>query len=103
MRRAHEVQGCECELVHMLATRPSESENETSQRIQRDCVSILVNGWQPGSRPKKYGDHISHDVKGGSIHFQPQILFVLLEARGICPAPRLRLAAGCECVLRSRN
>ena len=25
--------------------------------------------------PKKYGDHISHDVKGGTkINFQPQIL-----------------------------
>jgi hypothetical protein len=24
--------------------------------------------------PKKYGDHISHDVKGGGINFQPQIL-----------------------------
>ena len=24
--------------------------------------------------PKKYGDHISHDVKGGDINFQPQIL-----------------------------
>ena len=24
--------------------------------------------------PKKYGDRISHDVKGGGINFQPQIL-----------------------------
>ena len=24
--------------------------------------------------PKKYGDHISHDVKGGGFNFQPQIL-----------------------------
>ena len=24
--------------------------------------------------PKKYGDHISHDVKGAGINFQPQIL-----------------------------
>ena len=24
--------------------------------------------------PKKFGDHISHDVKGGGINFQPQIL-----------------------------
>jgi len=24
--------------------------------------------------PKKYGDHISHNVKGGGINFQPQIL-----------------------------
>jgi hypothetical protein len=24
--------------------------------------------------PKKYGDRVSHDVKGGGINFQPQIL-----------------------------
>ena len=24
--------------------------------------------------PKKYGDHISHDVKGGGINFQPQLV-----------------------------
>ena len=39
--------------------------------------------------PKKYGDHISHDVKGGTkINFQPQILIQCSsgenEARALC-------------------
>jgi Bacteriophage Sf6, terminase small subunit-like len=30
--------------------------------------------------PKKYGDRISHDVKGGGINFQPQILIQCTSA-----------------------
>jgi hypothetical protein len=61
--------------------------------------------WHCGKlSPRKYGDHISHDVKGGAnIHFQPQILFqcnsadeglVDVHAAPEAAAPGLILAGG---------
>ena len=58
-----------------IADRGSESENENPQRIQRDRLRIDARKWMAARlAPKKYGDHISHDAKGGGINFQPQIL-----------------------------
>ena len=58
-----------------IADRGSESENENPQRIQRDRLRIDTRKWMAARlAPKKYGDHISHDVKGAGINFQPQIL-----------------------------
>jgi hypothetical protein len=59
-----------------IADRGSESENENPQRIQRDRLRIDARKWMAARlAPKKYGDHISHDVKGGTnINFHPQIL-----------------------------
>ena len=42
--------------------------------------------------PKKYGDHISHNVKGGINNFQPQILIQCSSGEGeefidVCAAP----------------
>jgi Bacteriophage Sf6, terminase small subunit-like len=59
-----------------IADRGSEGENENPQRIQRDRLRIDTRKWMAARlAPKKYGDQISHDVKGGTnINFQPQIL-----------------------------
>ena len=58
-----------------IADRGSESENENPPRIQRDRLRIDTRKWMAARlAPKKYGDRISHDVKGGGINFQPQIL-----------------------------
>jgi hypothetical protein len=43
--------------------------------IQRDRLRIDTRKWMAARlAPKKYGDRVSHDVKGGGINFQPQIL-----------------------------
>jgi Bacteriophage Sf6, terminase small subunit-like len=62
-------------LMPNIADHGSESENENPQRIQRDRLRIDTRKWMAARlAPKKYGDRISHDVKGGGINFQPQIL-----------------------------
>jgi len=42
------------------------------------AAAIGVGGknrtWSSEGTPGKYSDHITHDVKGGGINFQPQIL-----------------------------
>ena len=58
-----------------IADRGSESENENPQRIQRDRLRIDTRKWMAARlAPKKYGDRISHDVKGPGPNFQPAIL-----------------------------
>jgi len=61
---------------HSRRARTRCCENENPQRIQRDRLRIDTRKWMAARlAPKKYGDHISHDVKGGTnINFQPQIL-----------------------------
>ena len=45
------------------------------ENIQRSRLRVDARKWSAARlAPKKYGDHISHDVKGGGINFQPQIL-----------------------------
>jgi Bacteriophage Sf6, terminase small subunit-like len=62
-------------LMPNIADHGCESENENPQRIQRDRLRIDTRKWMAARlAPKKYGDRISHDVKGGGINFQPQIL-----------------------------
>jgi len=42
---------------------------------ETNCASILVNGWQLGSRRRNTVDHISHDVRGSTtLNYQPAIL-----------------------------
>jgi hypothetical protein len=58
-----------------IADRGSESENENPQRVQRDRLRIDTRKWMAARLArKKYGDRISHDVKGAASNFQPQIL-----------------------------
>ena len=58
-----------------IADRGKDSENESQARIQRDRLRVDTRKWMAARlAPKKYGDHISHDVKGVSNNFQPQIL-----------------------------
>jgi hypothetical protein len=45
------------------------------ENIQRSRLRVDARKWAAARlAPRKYGDHISHDVKGGGINFQPQIL-----------------------------
>jgi len=58
-----------------IADRGKDGENESQARIQRDRLRVDTRKWMAARlAPKKYGDHISHDVKGVSNNFQPQIL-----------------------------
>src|SRR5262245_60476268 len=58
-----------------IADRGAESENENPQRIQRDRLRIDTRSWMAARlAPKKYGDRISHDVKGAASNFQPKVL-----------------------------
>jgi Bacteriophage Sf6, terminase small subunit-like len=58
-----------------IADRGKDSENESQARIQRDRLRVDTRKWMAARlAPKKYGDHLSHDVKGVSNNFQPQIL-----------------------------
>ena len=58
-----------------IADRNKDSE-ESATRVHRDRLRIDTRKWAAARlAPKKYGDHMSHDVKGGTnINFQPQIL-----------------------------
>jgi hypothetical protein len=51
-------------------------EDDNPVRVQRARLQVDSRKWLAARlAPKKYGDHISHDVKGGTnINFQPQIL-----------------------------
>ena len=45
------------------------------ENIQRSRLRVDARKWAAARlAPKKYGDQITHDVKGGGINFQPQIL-----------------------------
>ena len=38
-------------------------------------LQVDVRKWHAGKlAPKKYGDHISHDIKGPGVNFQPAVL-----------------------------
>ena len=44
-------------------------------KVSKARLQFDAYRWRAGKlAPKKYGDRISHDVKGGGINFQPQIL-----------------------------
>ena len=44
-------------------------------KVSKARLQFDAYRWHAGKlAPKKYGDRISHDVKGGGINFQPQIL-----------------------------
>jgi hypothetical protein len=51
-------------------------EDDNPVKVQRARLQVDSRKWLAARlAPKKYGDHISHDVKGGTnINFQPQIL-----------------------------
>ena len=44
-------------------------------KVSKARLQFDAYRWHAGKlAPKKYGDRISHDVKGGGINFQPQVL-----------------------------
>ena len=51
-------------------------EDDNPIKVQRARLQVDSRKWLAARMaPKKYGDHISHDVKGGTnINFQPEIL-----------------------------
>ena len=51
-------------------------EDDNPVKVQRARLQVDSRKWLAARlAPKKYGDRISHDVKGGTnINFQPQIL-----------------------------
>jgi hypothetical protein len=53
-----------------------DSENESQARIQRDRLRVDTRKWMAARlAPKKYGDHVSHDVQGDTTpNFQPAAL-----------------------------
>jgi Bacteriophage Sf6, terminase small subunit-like len=74
-------------------SRPIRAREEQADKLAGECLTIAdeveadsaqvakarlqvdVRKWHAGKlAPKKYGDRISHDVKGGGINFQPQML-----------------------------
>src|SRR5262249_41130891 len=51
-------------------------EDDNPVKVQRARLQVDSRKWLAARlAPKKYGDHINHDVKGGTnVNFQPQIL-----------------------------
>ena len=50
-------------------------EDDNPVKVQRARLQVDSRKWLAARlAPKKYSDHITHDVKGGGIKFQPQIL-----------------------------
>jgi hypothetical protein len=51
-------------------------EDDNPVKVQRARLQVDSRKWLAARlAPKRYGDHVSHNVKGaGSINFQPQIL-----------------------------
>ena len=48
------------------------------ENIQRSRLRVDARQWAAARlAPKKYGDHISHDVKGPGPNFQPAILITV--------------------------
>jgi hypothetical protein len=48
------------------------------ENIQRSRLRVDARKWAAARlAPKKYGDHISHDVKGPGANFQPAILITV--------------------------
>src|SRR6266446_10306329 len=48
------------------------------ENIQRSRLRVDASKWAAARlAPKKYGDHISHDVKGPGPNFQPAILITV--------------------------
>ena len=48
------------------------------ENIQRSRLRVDTRKWAAARlAPKKYGDHISHDVKGPGANFQPAILITV--------------------------
>jgi hypothetical protein len=48
------------------------------ENVQRSRLRVDARKWAAARlAPKKYGDHISHDVKGPGANFQPAILITV--------------------------
>jgi len=44
-------------------------------------LQVDVRKWHAGKlAPKKYGDHLSHDIKGSGANFQPAVLIQIGRA-----------------------
>jgi terminase small subunit-like protein len=65
-----------------IADRHKDGE-ESATRVQRDRLRIDTRKWAAARlAPKKYGDHISHDVHGSTkLNFQPAILIKSAASR----------------------
>ena len=76
-----------------IADRNKDRE-ESATRVQRDRLRIDTRKWAAARlAPKKYGDHISHDVHGSTtLNFQPAILIKVGDGSttefGASPAPK---------------
>jgi hypothetical protein len=76
-----------------IADRNKDSE-ESATRVQRDRLRIDTRKWAAARlAPKKYGDHISHDVNGSTkLNFQPAILIKVGDGQATrfedAPAPK---------------
>jgi hypothetical protein len=59
--------------------RPATARGSSITRnIQRSRLRVDARKWAAARlAPKKYGDHISHDVKGPGPNFQPAILITV--------------------------
>src|SRR6516165_8254049 len=68
-------------------------EDDNPVKVQRARLQVDSRKWLAARlAPKKYSDHITHDVKGGGINFQPQILIQCSSDEGegfidVRPAP----------------
>ena len=46
-----------------------------SAQVAKARLQVDVRKWHAGKlAPKKYGDRVEHEIKGGGVNFQPQIL-----------------------------
>ena len=51
------------------------ADKATPENVSVARLQVDVRKWHAGKfAPKKYGDHISHDIKGPRANFQPAIL-----------------------------
>ena len=72
--RAREAQADK--LAKEILELSNKIEDDNPVKVQRARLQVDSRKWLAARlAPKKYGDHLNHDVKGGTnVNFQPQIL-----------------------------
>jgi len=57
------------------------ADKATPENVSVARLQVDVRKWHAGKlAPKKYGDHISHDIKGPGANFQPAVLIQIGSA-----------------------
>src|SRR5215831_16773505 len=79
--RPHNARAREAQADKLFKESLEIADKATPENVSVARLQIDVRKWHAGKlAPKKYGDHISHDIKGPGANFQPAVLIQIGSA-----------------------